>query len=162
MKKILTLILFLACNAIMFSQEKDSLLVGEWKVIYIQTHNMYYNALTDSLTYTKEYTKLTPRLIKDFNYKNIKGLKEQSKKKLSNDQFVFEDNGIYLRKKEDKVLREGNYTVNNSKKTISFKDKDKPSYSMKYSIKKGLLCLKINFKGPVHNTKFTLQKVTTP
>lgn len=170
MKKILILILFFAYNSIIFSQEKDSLIVGEWKVICIETQNYYYNSLTDSFSWSKDYEKMLPKLIKDFGYKNSEELSESTKKQTTNDTFVFEENGVYLRKSNIQILRKGNYTINSSKKIIYFKDKDKPEYSMKYSTKKGLLHLTSGYTKSVQlksktiklkPTKFILQKTTT-
>jgi hypothetical protein len=51
MKRILILIVLLIYNSFIFSQEKDSLLIGEWKVISTETHNYFYDSTTDSLFY---------------------------------------------------------------------------------------------------------------
>lgn len=163
MKKTLTIIVFLAYSSILFSQEKDSLIVGEWKVICIKTQNYYYNSLTDSFSWSKEYKKMLPKLMKDFGYNDSEEFSESTKKKTTSDKFIFEENGVYLRKCNIQILRKGNYNINSSEKTIYFKDKDKPEYSMKYSIKKGLLYLTIIFNGnsKLKPTKFILQKVTT-
>ncbi|MES2575315.1 MAG: hypothetical protein V4572_10255 [Bacteroidota bacterium] len=158
MKKKLILIVFLAYNTLMFSQEKDSLLVGEWKVICIETHNYYYNSITDSLSYSKEFKKMLPDLIKSnsFGFKNIEDFNEQAKKEISNDKFIFEENEVYLRKKDDKIISEANYKIDTSKKTILFKDKNKPEYTMEYSIEKEFLHLTRNYKGGIKTKSKTI------
>ena len=163
MKKTLIIIVFLAYSSILFSQEKDSLIVGEWKVISIETQNYYYNSLTDSFSWSKEYKKMLPKLMKDFGYNDSEEFVESTKKKTTSDKFIFQKDGIYLRKCNTQILREGNYSIKSSEKIIDFKDKDKPEYSMKYSIKKGLLYLTIIFNGnsKLKPTKFVLQKTTT-
>lgn len=169
MKKTLTIIVFLVYSSILFSQEKDSLIVGEWKVISIDTQNYYYNTLTDSFSWSKEFEKMLPKLIKDFGYKNSEEFIESTKKKIINDKFIFKKDGVYLRKLNTKTLREGNYNINSSEKIIYFIDKDKSEHSMKYSIKKGLLYLTFGSKKSVKiksktikvkPTKFVLQKTT--
>ncbi|RVT78471.1 hypothetical protein EOD40_04340 [Flavobacterium sufflavum] len=168
MKRFL-IIVFLAYSSLIFSQEKDTLIIGKWKVISIETHNYYYNSETDSLSYFKEYKKMLPDLIKSFGYKNLAEFEQGTKKEFANDKFIFKDNNVYLRKKGDKILREGNYTANKSEKTISFKDKDKPEHIMEYFIEKGLLHLTMNFKQKIKTksssinlrpTKLILQKIT--
>ena len=163
MKKIYTLILFLTCTTLLFSQEKDSLLVGEWKVICMETENYYYNSVNESFHWSKDYeTKILPKQIKDYGG-NAEEFVASTKGRTLCDRFVFQEDGIYLRKCNTQILRKGNYNINSSEKTIYFKDKDKPEYSMKYSIKKGLLYLTIIFNGnsKLKPTKFILQKVTT-
>ncbi len=145
MKKTLTIIVFLAYSSILFSQEKDSLIVGEWKVISIETQNYYYNSLTDSFSWSKEYEKILPKLIKDFGYKNSEEFVESAKKKTTSDKFIFQKDGIYLRKSNTETLRKGDYVINSSEKIIYFKDKDKSEYSMKYFIKKGVSIFNNNF-----------------
>ncbi|HEY6143662.1 MAG TPA: hypothetical protein VIV55_09650 [Flavobacterium sp.] len=163
MKKNLILIVFLACSTIMLSQEKDSLVIGEWKVISIDTENYYYDSTTDSFSWSKGFEKMLPKLIKDYGYKNSEEFAESTKKAMICDKFIFEENGVYLRKCNAQILREGNYSIKSSKKIIYFKDKEKPEYSMKYSIKKGLLYLTIilNDSAKLKPTKFILQKTTT-
>lgn len=165
MKRIL-LIVVLAYHSLCFSQEKDSLLIGEWKVISTETHNYFYDSTTDSLSYFKEYKKMLPDLIKSFGYKNLAEFEQETKKEFANDKFIFKDNNVFLRKKGDKTLREGNYTVNTSEKTISFKDKS--DYKMEYFIEKGILHLTMNFKQNIkaksssinlRPTKLVLQKI---
>jgi hypothetical protein len=171
MKRILILIIFFTTSSVLFSQEKDSLIVGEWNVISIENQNYNYNSLTDSFSWSKEYEKMLPQLIKDFGYKNSEEFVEYTKKKTTTDKFVFEKNGIYYRKSDTRILREGNFNINSSEKIIYFKDKDLPEYSMEYSIKKGFLHLTIVRKKNLQigsktiklkPTKSILQKTTNP
>lgn len=166
MKRIITLIAFLTYSSLIFSQEKDTLIIGEWKVICIETHNYYYNSETDSLSYFKEYKKMLPDLMKSFGYKNLAEFEQGTKKEVANDKFIFKDNNVFLRKKGDKILREGSYAINTSEKTISFKDKS--DYKMEYFIEKGILHLTMNFKQNIKTksssinlrpTKLILQKI---
>ncbi|MDQ5930144.1 MAG: hypothetical protein QG594_1931 [Bacteroidota bacterium] len=167
MKKITTLIVFLIFNTLMFSQEKDSLLiVGKWKVVSIETHNYKYNSLTDSFSWSEDFEKILPKLIKDTIFKNAEEAIEDTKKKTLGDTFIFQNDGVYFRKQGNQTLRKGIYNIDFSEKIIHFKDKDKPEYSMEYFFNEGFLYLnikfgtvKINSKPPtLKPTKFILKR----
>lgn len=146
MKKILTLIVFLIYNTMLFSQEKDSFLVGEWKIICIQTHNYYYNSVNDSLFYFKEFKKTIPDILKSeiFKFKDLADFNENTKKESVNFKFIFEKNQTYIKTKEDKIISKGKYTIDSLTKKIYLGGKEKPRHIMEYYIDNELLYLTFN------------------
>ena len=167
MKHIFNIVLLLVCIS-SFSQEKNSFLVGKWKIISIETHLMSYNTITDSLSYSKEFEKLIPGIISKYKdkYKNMDSFNEYNKKQNSNNFFVFKEDGVYLRITDNKSTTEGKYNIIPSKQIIKFSFKssrDKiEKNSMKYSVQDENLYLTLTFddiKGKkIKPTNFILKK----
>ncbi len=146
MKKTLTLIVFLVCNTLIFSQEKNSFLVGEWKIICIQTHNYYYNSVNDSLFYFKEFKETIPEILKSevFKFKDLADFNKNTKEESIHFKFIFEKNQTYVKKKEDKIISKGKYTIDSLAKKIYLGGKEKPRHIMEYYIENELLYLTFN------------------
>ncbi|WP_370480039.1 hypothetical protein [Tamlana flava] len=159
-KKIIYILFFI--GAFGFSQEKASLFAGKWDIICTQTHNIYYNTITDSLSYSDEYRELIPGLIKDYNLKTIDSLNLIVISDNSNNSFEFHENGKFLRKENGNIIQKGKYKLKTSKKIIILNYRDRQNKKIKdfmeYSVQDKDLLLKIPFGKILRPTYFTLRK----
>ncbi|MFD0836705.1 hypothetical protein ACFQ0I_13080 [Mariniflexile aquimaris] len=161
-------IFFLFIYISSFSQEKNSFLVGKWKMISIETHLLSYNTITDSLSYSEDFKKMIPEFLKKYKdkYKDIDAINEYHKKQNSNNYFVFNEDGSYLRITNNKITIDGKYKVKPSKQIIEISFKSSRNKieksSMKYSVKDDNLYLTLTFddrKGKkIRPTNFILNK----
>lgn len=144
-------IFFLFIYISSFSQEKNSFLVGKWKMISIETHLLSYNAITDSLSYSEDFKKMIPELLRKYKdkYKDIDAINAYHKKQNSNNYFFFKEDGSYIRIINNKIRIEGKYKVKPSKQIIEIRFKSSRNKieksEMKYSVKDDYLYLTLTF-----------------
>ncbi len=116
LKKI-TLIIVLAFSLFVYSQ-KETNIIGEWKVISVDNGEVYINMKTDSVSTTPKFDKTHTNKVSRQN--GIAEIRYSSR-----NEFIFKENGeflLYMNAKRNSMLLDGTYEyINNSKLDLKVK-----------------------------------------
>lgn len=126
MKKIFTL-LFLINLTILYAQNVPSSIKGEWKIISVDSGDMYLNTKTDSVSMSNQFKEIFSDLLKLVEVVNV------AKLTYNNNLITFAENGIFTQKYDPKIVQTGTYQINPSINKISVRIKD-ANWEMDYKI----------------------------
>lgn len=150
MKRLFFLLLFFVNIFISLGQNNKHFLIGEWKVISINTNHFYFNTKTDSIYFSKKFKKIFPDSLEFNNVIRI------AKSTYSNNKHIFTEEGRYYNKTDSSNLQ-GTYNISLQEKRININLKNQTFYSMKYKITNDILYLKISLNDKI--TKLLLEKL---
>ncbi|MGJ8593548.1 MAG: hypothetical protein ACSHXF_13435 [Aquaticitalea sp.] len=97
MKKIFTL-LFLINLTILYAQNVPSSIKGEWKIISVDSGDMYLNTKTDSVSMSNQFKEIFSDLLKLVEVVNV------AKLTYNNNLITFAENGIFTQKYDPKIV----------------------------------------------------------
>ena len=151
MKKAHLIILFFLLAINSYSQENNSI-IGEWKVISVQSENFYLKTTNDSISLSKKYTETHTSQAEVENY--IKMIKLAYLK----NKFFFDKNGNF-NQTSDLATFKSKYKINEDKNLIEVKDtglkNENIKFEMPFKIQKNYLYITLIESS----TKFVLLKV---
>jgi len=127
MKRILTL-LFLINLTISCAQNEQVNVVGEWKIISVNSGDFYLNTKTDSISISKEFKEVFNDSLQLDNVINV------AKMTYNNNVMEFNDSGIYTQKIDSELRMNGTYELKPSIGKINVLLKDNVNWEMDYEL----------------------------
>jgi len=150
MKLNLTL-LFLINLAISHAQIKHSSVIGQWKLISVDSGDFFLNTKTDSISFSKEFNELYTDSLKLKNFINV------AKLTYNNYVMEFSENGDYTQNNYPEIKMVGKYKLIPSDSKIIVLLKDNVNWEMKYEIIESNLHLTTTLYDK--KTEFVLEKI---
>ena len=149
MKKILTL--FCLINfTILYAQNEPASVKGEWKIVSVDSGDLYLNIKTDSVAMSEKFKEVFSDSLKYDDFIKV------AKLTYNNNIMTFAENGIFTQTYDPKIVWTGTYQLNPSESKISVSTKD-VNWEMDYKIIDELLYLKMGVYDK--NTEFVLEKI---
>ena len=149
MKKILTLFCLINLT-ILYGQNEPELIKGEWKIISVDSGDLYLNTKTDSVAMSEKFKEVFSDSLK---YNEVIKV---AKLTYNNNIMTFAENGIFTQTYDPKIVWTGTYQINPSESTISVTTKD-ANWEMDYKIIDELLYLKMGLYDK--KTEFVLEQI---
>ena len=140
MKRILTL-LFLLNISVLFSQDGFKNIIGEWKIVSINSDDFYLNVKTDSTWISEEFKELFSDSSEIENVFNV------ARMTYNNNVMEFSETGGYTQKVDGELRMIGTYEIKPSLSKIILLLKDKVNLEMNYEIVDDQLRLKSSLYG---------------
>ena len=127
MKRILPF-LFLINLTITCAQTKSENIIGEWKIISVNSRDFYLNTKADSISLSKEFKEVFKDSMQLENIINV------AKMNYNNNVMEFIDSGVFNQKINDEIRLYGTYEINPSIKKINVLLKNKVNWEMEYEL----------------------------
>ncbi|PKQ43622.1 hypothetical protein [Confluentibacter flavum] len=150
MKGILTL-LFLINLTISCAQNEQVNIVGEWKIISVNSGDFYLNTKKDSISFSKHFKEVFTDSLELDNVIKV------TKMTYNNNIMEFNDNGIFTQKIDSELRINGTYEVDPSIGKINVLLKENVNWEMDYVLVDEQLHLTTTLYGK--KSEFVLEKV---
>jgi hypothetical protein len=150
MKRILIL-LFLINMTVSCAQNEQANVIGEWKIVSVNSGDFFLNIKTDSISISKEFKEVFNDSLELDNVINV------SKMTYKNNVMEFNDNGIFNQKINDKLSMYGTYEIKPSIEKINVLLKEKANWEMDYKLVENQLHLTTTLYGK--KSEFVLERI---
>jgi hypothetical protein len=150
MNRILIL-LFLINLTVSCAQNEQANVVGEWKIISVNSGDFYLNTKTDSISISKEFKEVFNDSLELDNVINV------AKTTYNNNVMEFNDSGIYTQKIDSELRMNGTYEIKPSIGKINVLLKDSVNWEMDYELVDKQLHLITTLYGK--KSEFVLEKI---
>jgi len=151
MKQFFTFLFLFTCIHLSRAQNDKSLFIGEWKVISIETNDIYYNSKTDSIKVSKEFKKIFSDSLKLDNVLKV------TKMTYSDNIYSFREDNTYSQNAKSNPEIKGTYLIKPEKNLIDLIINEDGILTMKYEFITNQLRLSL-FRFDKRTTLFVLEK----
>lgn len=122
---------------ILFAQNEDSNLKGDWKIISVDNGDFYLNTKIDSVSISNQFKEIFSDSLELNNVINV------AKLTYINNITTFGENGIYTQTFEPNIIWKGTYKIKPLDKKIVVTLNDNINWEMDYKLIDSLLYLKM-------------------
>lgn len=150
LKRILTLLLLINLT-VSCVQNEQAKVIGEWKIISVNSGDFYLNTQTDSVSISKNFKEVFTDSLELNNVIKV------AKMTYENNVMEFNESGIYTQKIDSKLSMNGTYQLKPSFGKINVLLKDKVNWEMDYELIDNQLYLTSTVNGK--KSEFVLDKI---
>ena len=150
LKRILTLLLLINLT-VSCVQNEQAKVIGEWKVISVNSGDFYLNTQNDSVSISKNFKEVFTDSLELNNVIKV------AKMTYENNVMEFNESGIYTQKIDSKLSMNGTYQLKPSFGKINVLLKDKVNWEMDYELIDNQLYLTSTVNGK--KSEFVLDKI---
>ena len=150
LKRILTLLLLINLT-VSCVQNEQAKVIGEWKIISVNSGDFYLNTQNDSVSISKNFKEVFTDSLELNNVIKV------AKMTYENNVMEFNESGIYTQKIDSKLSMNGTYQLKPSFRKINVLLKDKVNWEMDYELIDNQLYLTSTVNGK--KSEFVLDKI---
>jgi hypothetical protein len=150
MKRILTLLLLINLT-ISCAQNEQAKVIGEWKIISVNSGDFYLNTQTDSVSISKHFKEIFTDSLELDNVIKV------AKMTYGNNVMEFNESGVYTQKIDSELSMNGTYELKPSIGKINVLLKDSVNWEMDYELVDKQLHLTTTLYGK--KSEFVLEKI---
>lgn len=150
LKRILTLLLLINLT-VSCVQNEQAKVIGEWKIISVNSGDFYLNTQNDSVSISKNFKEVFTDSLELNNVIKV------AKMTYENNVMEFNESGIYTQKIDSKLSMNGTYQLKPSFGKINVLLKDKVNWEMDYELIDNQLYLTSTVNGK--KSEFVLDKI---
>jgi hypothetical protein len=132
-------------------QNEQAKVIGEWKIISVNSGDFYLNTQNDSVSISKNFKEVFTDSLELNNVIKV------AKMTYENNVMEFNESGIYTQKIDSKLSMNGTYQLKPSFRKINVLLKDKVNWEMDYELIDNQLYLTSTVNGK--KSEFVLDKI---